>query len=311
MSKKTLGAVVIALALMWSGAAFGQAEGADVCAGYQKVLTFPYLTSAGDFASGVALINLSGTNIPPADVCFYARTSDGQAVEAFGDAEWIFRENALWANGIPARGILTTTLDAIAEATDNDRWTRQSVIMGVYVNNANDSEAPNVLRGFAMLGDGAQAQSYNAINQNAAEGPGDVGQVRGGLDGNSVLTFDYSPRNDSGWNTGLAISNVTNAAAEIRVDVFYGNGGRETAYIMTIPARQSLVGPLFGTDRSRVFPGLALRDDRTMRIVVTTTTLNARLHGFSFFGDGTQGQGLLPVYSDTDADENYRPDVVE
>lgn len=302
MSKKTLGAVVIALALLWSGAAFGQGLSGSPCGDstFAKQVTFPYLTGSGGFMSGVALMNLTETDITPANLCFVAQTMAGDVLQAQGSTTGLFPDTQAGAKGIEGGGLYVFSTDTLADAKNDPKW-RNALIMSVYTRNAQLNNI-GALRGFAMLGDGTQAHAYNALNRNEVENPGNV-VVDDGNGGAPYLLFDYTPSRDSEWFTGMAIYN---AGGDTRITgtIYYQDGTESVIDRTELKAGRMLIGQLSSPNRSeRIFPDADFNPAKASRVVISTTGVEQgvpRLHGFAFFGDGTMGQGMLPVYSTED-----------
>lgn len=305
MFRKMVGSLLITLILFWGGSAMALAPTANPCNLTNAVhhLTFPFFPATGDFWAGFGIANLDPNDdqslIPADQICFFGRTTTGQQIETLGSE--FFPETGSFRNGIPANAVYSVTMSTLATA--NPLWL-QRTFMGVYTatvdSNGNpvlfQTTSPNLLRGFGLMGDGTAAQGYLALNRGSdnEENPGmmvDAGPPnhRYAPLGNRVLNFDYIPRN-LGWPTGLAIANATGETAQVTFHVYYEDGGATPAvqYNKQITPWNMLVGTI-----ESLFPGHNL--EKRSRIIAVS---DRNIHGYAFFSDGKQAQGLIPVYSD-------------
>jgi hypothetical protein len=292
--------------------------------GGQQVLLFPYLTNADGWWGGFALLNTGAVegqnNIEAKTLCLVGVDEDGNGA------------GKLLSSNLYAGQMY---VDLVSRIDEDDVW-QGRVFMGVYAQNGAPDAVKNengdeILKGFAMLGDGSQGVGYFALNmaddnvQNLiGNGPGvqppaQVGEAKSVNDlgkpmlvansvGYATLRFDYlaiSSRGSSGaigtdaadvggaWWSGLSLFNNSDADAYAHIQVIQEDGKSVDA-VVEVPEGQMVSGML-----EDLVPDL----DPTKRARVVVDAYDGddpeednevkALFGFTMFGDGNQGMGYL------------------
>lgn len=312
MSKKLVGGLILALSLAWGTMAMAQPNAtgcgnAATGAAWVQVLHFPFFgPSDTDTWNGFALHN-TGAAIGAGSLCFVAiDAAAGSQVHLNGSLVAPLAAQ----QGIPANGQFVSFVDTLnADYPQFARSHHLAVFRGDLAANAQAASLAT-LKGYGMVGStaGEGAQGYLALNRTLEEGPGSF-DTNLPINGAGMLRFDYVPHKDAGWDSGIAIANLGAAEAQLWFHIRYQDGTGATFGGATNRVAANAIWSKWFQD---INANVKTNQPAAVYVIATAlgaanpfgsgiptdTASNTPIHGYTYFTDGDQAQGLVPVYTE-------------